>query len=322
MNKFKLRSKACYRALRSNSTLRLNNLSLAFLFLIFLFSCGPSYEQMKEDQYRAQSKLIADSVNAFMPGLSSDTIDGITHDFIKTADLKLRVKDVLITSDRIEDFTKAFGGYISSSQLSSEVYSVTSVRTKKDSVLQSRQFTRLNTISLRVPNKQLDSLLRRISTLAEFIDHRSFNCDDVKLKLLANHKNNLRLQSFQSRIKKHIGTKSAKLSEVAAVEASLLTNQESGDQQEIASYELSDQVNYSTLTIQLYQAPQLDLFLLAEPLPPPAYEPGLSEQINTAFLHGLLLLQSCFIFVINYWGLWLFLILLFMLLKKMPVFHK
>ena len=322
MNKFKICSKAFCQALRSGYALSKKKQHLPLLFTVLLFSCGPSLEKMKEDQYRVQSQIIADSLNAFIPGLSTDTLNGISHDFIKTVDIKFRVRNVINTSNRIEDLTALFGGYITGNQLSSEVYSVSSIQTKKDSVLECSYYTRISSIRLRVPNKKMDSLLRVISDLAEFIDYRKLNCDDVKLKLLANHKTEQRLTSFQSRVKHHLDTRPAKLNEATTAEALILNKQESSDEKEIESYDLADQINYSTITIELYQAPQINSYLKANLIPASVYEPPFTEQVKTAFIHGLVILKTCLIFVINYWGLFLFLFLLFILFKKIQAFTK
>lgn len=76
-------------------------LLLSFFTSVLTFtSCGPSKQEM---EFREKSAKIAASVAERMPGLATDTIDGVTHNFVKTADIKCRVTHVISSTEAIKN---------------------------------------------------------------------------------------------------------------------------------------------------------------------------------------------------------------------------
>ena len=289
-------------------------LCAALTCVIFISSCGPSKEEM---EYREKSQTIANTIAEHSQGLVTDTISGVTHNFVRTADLKFKVKNVLLSSDQIEELVVKKGGYISFSDLSSHINYNTSMKFKKDSTIESTSYTTMNTVTLKIPNKQLDTVVREISSYALFIDYRKLRADDVKMALYANSLAEKRYEHYQSRLEKKIKKDKENLNHSIKAEEVLLEKQTLADNTSIDSYNLADQVNYSTITLELYQTEQFSREIKAIPPIIDPYSPSFLEQLSTAFLKGVELLKNCFLLIVGIWGLLFFFIVLVFTYKKM-----
>lgn len=290
---------------------------------ILFFSCSQSSEEKQRQEANAKASVeIADSVSAYMSGLATDTINGMTHNFIRKADLKFKVKNVLNSSKKIEDIVSASGGYISSSELASHSQYFNSTRVSKDSILEQLYYTTVNTISLRVPNQKLDTVLRQISDLAIFIDHRNLSSDDVKMKLFSNKLAEDRYKNFKKNVIKKTASLPGKQSQVVNTEEALLNSQTQADAKKIETYDLADQVNYSTISLELYQSSSyLKQYLAVEEQIEP-YQPSFFEKAGNGFVNGFGILKSFILFLINSWGAILIFVMIYFAIKMGIDYNK
>ncbi len=285
-----------------------------FSFLIgsiVMFSCSSGkYEDSKEKEYAApssESAVIADSVAAYAKGIATDTINGVTHNFIRKADLKFKVDNVLNSSKKIEDIVTGYGGYISSSELVSNRNYTQSTQINKDSILEQTFYTTTNHISLRIPNQKLDTVLRQISDLALFIDYRTLRSDDVKMKLFSNKLAENRYKNYNNKLQQKAEKVTTKQSQVLSTQENILAKQTSADEKRIESYELADQVNYSTITLEAYQAQTVMKQLLAVQEHVEPYQPSFFSKLADSFLSGFKILKEFVLGLISIWGLLLIL---------------
>jgi hypothetical protein len=281
----------------------------SFLIVSFLlFSCAPSAERMADMEENAKAtREIADSVSIYMKGIATDTINGVSHNFIRKADLKFKVDNVLNSSKKIEDIVTGYGGYISSSELTSDKNYTQSTQINKDSILEQTFYTTTNHISLRVPNQKLDTVLRQISDLALFIDCRTLRSDDVKMKLFSNKLAENRYKNYNAKLKQKAGKVTTKQSQVLSTEENILAKQTSADEKRIESYELADQVNYSTINLEAYQAQTVMKQLLAVQERVEPYQPSFFSRLGDSFLNGFKILKEFVLGLVNIWGVLLIL---------------
>ncbi|MBL7933003.1 MAG: DUF4349 domain-containing protein [Bacteroidia bacterium] len=290
--------------------------SLAVLLIassVVLYSCGPSREEM---EYKENASKIADSVSEYVSPIATDTINGITHNFIRTADLKLKVKDVLKTTEAIEDIVKQKGGYVSVNDLNSEIESQASVKFTEDSLKEIKRYITNNHLTIRVPNKQLDTVLRSITGMATFIDFSRLQSDDVKMKLYANKLAENRYNKFGRRIEQKSNSNTHKLSQNVNAEEQALEKQMLADEKSVQSFDMADQVNYSTVRLVLYQ----HALTVYETTPIPQviepYEPSYIQKLGLGFMKGFGLIKTFFLFLVESWGLILIIVALFFTTKK------
>lgn len=320
MNSLKNCSDARHSSIRTGHRLPLKISVLAmFCFGVFVQSCGRAKEEMG---YREKSAAVADSVAAYLPGLATDTIGGITHNFIRSANLKCRMHDVLAATKQIEDLVSEKGGYASKSELASAVDYSTSIRFAKDSVAEQVYYTTTNAITLRIPNRQLDSVLRRITDMAVFIDYRTLKSDDVKMKLFANSLVEKRIHTYTNRVEKKTDTKDPKLNHVVAAEESILAKQMVADEKQVQSYDLADQVNYSTVVLQLYEMQKSFSRKALIPLIIEPYTSSFFEKFGTAFVKGFEVLKNFMLFIAESWSVFLIFFLIFIGVRKAIAFYN
>lgn len=299
---------------RSGTGLAMPKKSTLFVVLTFAFlsACGPSREFMENEE---QLKSTADSVGAYLPGLSADTINGLAHHFIRTADLRFKVKDVQKSSRLIENIVSTHGGYIADSELSSSQTGNTSTRANRDSVLEQTWYLTVNHIRLRIPNHQLDSALRQIENLALFTDYKRLKADDVKMKLYANQLSERRYQKYQNRLEQKTTVTSGKTDQVK-VEESLLNKATQADQSRLESLSLAEQVNYSTVELDVYQSVSVLKHYLPAEQTTVVWEPPFYEKAGTAFADGFHLLKLFVLFLIRIWSLILIITLCVVVYRK------
>lgn len=85
------------------------------------------------------------------PSSSLEVTEQINKYTIKTADIKMLVKDVNVSTDDIDKILKKNGGFVSNSNLETKPYSFS------------------NTLNIRIPATKFDPVIKEITTLAEYM---------------------------------------------------------------------------------------------------------------------------------------------------------
>jgi len=181
---------------------------LLLAFAIFFLTGGCNRSGL--DESKSEINLQTDSV-AFISSSAANMPDDSTHKFIKTADLKFRVKSVIQSTYHIENSTVAQGGFVAYTNLSSNIDDISVVKISADSSLETTHYTVSNTITLRVPNTKLDTTLREISKDIDFLDYRIIKSDNVALQALSNHLTHKRAEENRTRLIDAIDQKGKKL---------------------------------------------------------------------------------------------------------------
>jgi hypothetical protein len=312
MNSLKNCSGCCQAASGRGNTLL--KFSLIAVTAVTLFSCGASREE-REKAYYAEAKAVADSVSAYVPGIATDTINGITHNFIRQANLKCRVNNVLQSTKSIEHFVNECSGYVMQSNLDSEKGYCNTIRFKEDSLMETTNYTSTNNMILRVPNYMLDTVLNTITNMAAFVDFRKVNANDVKLKLYSNQLAERRYKKYQERVQKKADQNNTKLNQTVDAEENALAKQTAADEKRVESFDLADQVNYSTVSCVLYQAQDTYKTVVASPPAVEPYTPSFGNKLSDALTNGFEILKSFILFLANSWSILLIMAGLFFLLR-------
>jgi hypothetical protein len=246
-----------------------------------------------------------------------------THRFIRTADLKFRVKNVAWTSYHIEDIAVKFGGYISDTKLSSNLTSSDEKPVSADSTLQTMRYIVNNTIVLRVPVENLDTTLKSLVPFMDYLDYRNVNTNDITLEMLANRLAQARIAKFNQRLSFSIDNKAGKLNDVQSAEESMLGQQENSDNALIENLRRDDQVKYSTVTLNIYQPETIRQELVAREKNIDLYEPGLGSKLGSAFSAGWHGLQILILGIVTLWPLWLIALVIYYVVRRLiSIYNK
>jgi hypothetical protein len=223
------------------------------------------------------------------------------HKFIRTADIKFRTKNVIKTTYKIEDIIKKFDGFVTYTSLNSNMDNKTVVAVSKDSSLETLYYTVENDMTLRIPNTQLDTTLKQIAQLMEYLDFRTIKAEDVALQLLANKLAQDRLNKHEERLSHDIDTKGKKLNETANAEDNLLSKQEAEDNAKLQNMGLYDQINYSTVHLSIYQRQAIQRELVPNEQNIEAYQPGIGTKLLEALKEGWSILEALLIVIFDLW---------------------
>ena len=242
--------------------------------------------------------------------------------FIRTADARFKVKDVTQSTYKIENVTKNCGGFVTLSELRSSVTENDETQVSQDSLLKTTRYEVNNTMSLHVPNVKLDTLLRSLAKEVQFLDYRVIKADDVNLQLLANELSQKRNANTSKRLETAIDKKGNKLKEINEAEANLASKKENSDTSYINNLSLKDQVNFSTVTLELYQNEKLKYELVANEKNINAYRPNLGLQVWESLKSGWFVFEGIVAFLVQLWPIVFFGFLAWLGFKKWKMTKK
>ncbi len=235
--------------------------------------------------------------------------------FIRTADVKFKVKSVVNATTDIENICTAQGGFVIYTNLASNIDDHTETPISADSTLETTHYTVINTMTLRVPNTKLDTTLKDIAKSIDYLDYRIIKADDVSLQILANDYTQKRATNNYSRISNDIEKNRKKLSETTNAEEMVLSKQEQADNAKIANLSLNDQIKYSTVNLFIYQRQGIKRNITFNENNIDKYEISFGRKLIESFKYGWNLLEILFVFVSKLWGLALFAVLAYFGIK-------
>ncbi len=263
----------------------------------------------------ATEAIMADSVTAGAPATtressnetfslnSKNNLERTGRKFIRTADVKCKVKNVRKATDLVEDITIKYNGFIINSNLQTTVDHVEAKPISADSTLETKTYTVANDIMLRVPNRQLDSLMRELNGIVDFLDYRVIKAEDVGLGLLSHELQAKRLKTYEKRATQTIDNQGKKVDESMNAEDDLLDKQNQLDQTVIQSMTLEDQIAYSTVHLQIYQRETIFRELFINPDNSEGYRPNLFVRLGEALTDGWHIFEELLVFFFRLWFL-------------------
>lgn len=284
---------------------------LVLLCLGVAFSCKQSDNATNQEA----SNAISDTTNVVTSAAAVEPKNS-NRKFIRTANIKFKVKNVAKSTTIVEDVTTKFGGFVTYTNLQSTISDENKTKISQDSTLVTTKFIVDNNITIRVPNSQLDTVIKSISNQIGFLNFRIIKADDVTLQLLSNKLSQNRSSSTEKRIVNAIDTKGKKLNQIIDAEENLDSKKEANDTSKIQNLSLEDQVNFSTLTLQIYQNQTIKQEMIANEKSVNAYRPNIGLQIWDSIKTGWYILEEMISIVVVLWPFALIGFLVFIGYKK------
>ena len=105
------------------------------------------------------------------------------------------------------------------------------------------------------------------------------------------------------KIEKAIDDKGKKLNNIIDAEDHLNDKKEQNDNSKLENLSLKDQVNFSTLTLQIYQRETVKQEMIANEKSINAYRPNIGLQIWDSLKTGWFMLEAIIAFVVQLWGI-------------------
>ena len=267
-------------------------IGLAILLVALAYSCKQS-ENTSVSEEMTSADVLSSSAAVEKPDSK--------RQFIRTADVKFRVKNVPQSTYAIENATTKNGGFVIYTNLQSSISERETSKISQDSLIETTKYSVENNITIRVPNTQLDTVIKTIAKQIDFLDYRVIKADDVSLQLLSNELAQNRLKSSGNRITNAIDSKGEKLNQIVTSEDTLESKKEQLDAKKIENLSLRDQVNFSTLTLNIYQRETVRQEKIANTENKMISRPHLGIKLWDSIKSGWFILEDIISFTIKFW---------------------
>lgn len=292
--------------------------TLAVIIAVVLFSCKKA--EIPAEETADYATAVADSATVGnTQKKTTETPKKVEkRKLIRTADIKFKVKSVVQSTNLIENTTRKWGGLVTYSNLQSTINDQISTKVSQDSTLETTKYKVENTITLRVPQQNMDTVVKEIAKEIDYLDYRLIKADDVALRLLSNELLQKRSATNEKRIANAIDTKGKKINDIINAETQLENKKAQSDSSAIENLSLQDQINYSTITLQLYQREVVKQELVANEKQGYYFEPSIGIQILDALQSGWFHLLSLVVLLLKLWWLALIGLVIYWIFKKAP----
>ena len=270
---------------------------LTLLALGLVVACK---ESVAEESADYSESAVTDSTSVVSS--SAAVVDkNSNRKFVRTADVKFKVKNVAKSTYAIEDATTKFGGFVTYTNLQSNIHSEDRTKVSQDSTLVTTKYKVDNNITIRVPNTKMDTVIKTIAKQIHFLDYRIIKADDVSLQMLSNELAQKRSNSSEKRLANAIDSKGKKLNQVVKAEETLDAKKEQNDASKLQNLSLQDQVDFSTLTLNIYQDESIKQEMITNEKSINAYRPNIGLQIWDSVKTGWFMLENIVSFIVVLW---------------------
>jgi Domain of unknown function (DUF4349) len=276
-----------------------------YLLLTGIVCTIVSCQKMNENKQTQTSEADAPSSNSISSSAAKEKNDP-ERKFIRTADIKFKVENVEKSTYNIEDVCNSHGGFVTYTNLTSNIDEHTETNISKDSILETIHYTVTNNITLRVPNTKLDTTLKDIAKNIDYLDYRIIKADDVSLQLLGNDFTQIRNTKNLTRLSNDIEKNTKVLDQTTQAEEVMLSKEEIVDNAKLANLSLNDQIKFSTVSISIYQRQGVKKNVIFNEDNNDKYEIGFGYKIIESLLYGWKILVILIVSITKLWGIALF----------------
>ncbi|CAA7195769.1 DUF4349 domain-containing protein [Chryseobacterium potabilaquae] len=283
-------------------------LSLATLFLLGIYSCkkGEATASKYELSENADSSaiVVSDSIS------SAATMKVKDKQFIKKAEVNMEVKDVYDATISIEKSVQELGGFVTHSNLHSNVISEDTYTTSNEEAVLVKKYQTENTMQVKVPTERLGELLTMVNNKKLFLNVRSINAEDVT--------SNIKYAELEGKRIEKTGENISQLKTNKAKVNMSDDNMAENNLQQLAHFNMSDHIKYSTVDIYIKE-PKLRIAEIAITNTKNIdnkYKFNFIYGAKNAFIEGIYLIQKILIGLITIWPILLIAAVAFYFLKK------
>ncbi len=230
--------------------------------------------------------------------------------FVRTAELRFRVQNTPTATLRIEDIVRHNGGFVLNSHLNTEIEHRQTTPVSRDSAVETTRYTIHSQLVIRVPYRMLDTTLRAIGKLSDFLDLRHVNAEDVGLQMFEQELSRLREGIYQTELANSEENKNSPKADRARA------SRAASDQARIETLKIEDAIRFSTVTVDIYQLPQIQTSMVANtdiPVPQRPFATRLGEAISS----GGEIICLIFLGIVRLWGVLLLVVVAYFVWKML-----
>lgn len=294
------------------NVLKIGRVYLGVASLCLLSACGSS--SFTNEEVTAAADSVAYAYDPATSKLPEERL------LIRKAEMNFKVKELQKVSQQISTLTSRYGGEVWNSRLETDIQNSITNPISSDSLLEVTLYRQTNALTLRVPSKNLDSLLNEIEQLSLLLHKKEINTENVSLAYLSNELKAKNGSRTENRYEKASEKKTSTLEEYAASEYLNTERQNDVIDRQIENLGMMDKVNFSTVTISIYQDTEAYKNVVAN-LDHSKFEAGFGASSIMALQDGWEFMVSSILFLIRIWPLYLFGIGLFFLIRFIDKFR-
>jgi len=298
--------------------MRNTKIGMFALIAMLVWSCGNARYEADTQSAEMEMEVLEDRGCEEIPILDKPAVSPETYisssaavenpndtsrKMIRTADIKFKVKDVINATYNIENIVVKHDGFVENTNLTSQIDNTQETCIKEDSALVTIYYSVINTFVLRVPNTKLDTVLKEIAQFVDFMDYRIINAKDVTLDLLSKRLEKNRLERYDSRMMNAIDNKGKRLNDVTDAEDNLLQKQRQADEAKLANLQILDRIQFSTITLSLYQNQSIKYETIAKEKKIKSYSTPFGIRFVDAMKFGWTIIKEIFLFLVNLWAI-------------------
>ncbi len=214
---------------------------------------------------------------------------------IWTADLEFQVKDVDVSTEKINALSEKYDGFVSDMMLSNNRYRIS------------------NTITVRVPNNKFQKFIRAIKGEALFMDRADISSDDVTEEYVDIQARLKAKREVRDRYIEVLKTKAGTVKDIIEAEEAIRVITEEIEAKEGRLRYLNDRVDLSTVTITMYEKVEyVDS--------PERYEKSYSDEVGDSFGTGWEAVKIILLGFISVWPLILLGLIALIIWKRKRIF--
>lgn len=270
-------------------------LSLSAVLLLGIYSCKKGEVSASELEAYATTNSSATVVSDSISSVADMKVKD--KQFIKTAEVNMEVKDVYDATISIEKSVQELGGFVTNSNLRSNVVSEDTYNTSSEEAMLVKKYQTENTMQVRIPTEKLGELLTAINNSKLFLNSRSINAEDVTANIKYSELEGKRNQKTSEGISKLKTNKDkVKLDD---------ENMSEGNLQKLSSMNMTDNLKYSTIDIYIRE-PKLRIAEIAitnTKSIDSKYKYNFIYDAKDGFIYGFYLIQRIIVALINIWPL-------------------
>lgn len=246
--------------------------------------------------------------------------------FIVNVSSSFSVKDVVATTETLENLTVQMGGYVQSSRIFHETNYVKTYPIGDGKLKTLSEFVRHGELIVRVPQGKVSEFLKGVQGQVVFLDGREFTAQDVALDLQRKALNAQIEAQKQAKLAELSATKTDDLADKSAHVDDIISSKYRQAIAELDRREIAEKVVFSTILLNFRQNPEIFENIMPDTN---AYIDGdnranFGHKLRQNLLDGWLIFLECILWLANLWAFMVGLVVLVVLWKKVlkPLWHK
>ena len=276
---------------------KFQKLVFATFIIAGLFSCQKS--ESVDSQYES-AVATADSTSVQKDEVSYAASQQIPDKkFVKTAEVSMEVKDVYEATVHIENTLKNLGGFVTKSELQSQVIEEETYNTSDQNAVLLRKFNSYNKMQVRVPSEKLGAFLTSVNDRKLFLNTRIISAEDVT--------NNAKIAELELKKINKTGEVISQMKNNEKKANLTEENEEKNNTQQIENLNLADNIKYITVDIYIKE-PKVRIAEIAitnTQFYDNKYQVNFFYEAKSSLLNGFYFVQKFFVFLLNFWPLFL-----------------